>query len=126
MSDTPDTTAGAAASATGESAQPVAAVDTSAPTSLNSVPAAPAENAAMATSSGAESGSTPKPADTESANLGESGASSASGTTAPSESAPSLAHTLLERWHREMSVVGRGLSAETERLLKETAAFFGL
>ncbi|WP_205191555.1 hypothetical protein [Burkholderia sp. LMG 13014] len=36
------------------------------------------------------------------------------------------ADALLARWHREMSLLGRGLSAETEKLIRDTAAYLGL
>lgn len=49
--------------------------------------------------------------------------------TAGQSAAPAIASaadTLLARWHREMSVIGRGLSAETEKLIRETKAHLGL
>ncbi|MCA8075366.1 hypothetical protein [Burkholderia cepacia] len=45
---------------------------------------------------------------------------------AAEESASAAADALLARWHREMSLLGRGLSAETEKLIRETAAYLGL
>ncbi|RQZ57435.1 hypothetical protein DF057_28745 [Burkholderia cepacia] len=45
---------------------------------------------------------------------------------AAEESASAAADALLARWHREMSLLGRGLSAETEKLIRDTAAYLGL
>ncbi|MDN7825110.1 hypothetical protein QZN01_20880 [Burkholderia cenocepacia] len=42
---------------------------------------------------------------------------------AAEESVSAAADALLARWHREMSLLGRGLSAETEKLIRETAAY---
>jgi hypothetical protein len=45
---------------------------------------------------------------------------------AAEESASVAADALLARWHREMSLLGRGLSAETEKLIRDTAGYLGL
>ncbi|MCA7976790.1 hypothetical protein LGM57_10705 [Burkholderia cepacia] len=45
---------------------------------------------------------------------------------AAEESASAAADALLARWHREMSLLGRGLSAETEKLIRDTAAYLGV
>jgi hypothetical protein len=73
------------------------------------------------TGNGAASG-----AGTGSANAGQSSAGTAP-LGADTPAAPVGEHvTLLQRWYHEMSKVGRGLSGETEKLLRETGALLGL
>jgi hypothetical protein len=63
---------------------------------------------------------------TGSANAVQSSAGTAT-LGAGTPAAPAGEHvTLLERWYHEMSKVGRGLSGETEKLLRETGALLGL
>jgi hypothetical protein len=83
-------------------------------------------------SGGTQASSAPlSPADSGLMSVGISGPSQSALTSIATAAAnnaatPSPSDALLTRWHREMSVIGRGLSSETEKLIEETRKYLGL